>query len=253
MSRLWVLSDLHLEAVRYPEAFRPVRSEFDVLVVAGDVHEGDTDRALRTVSAFAGGKPVVFVLGNHEFWDREVAHERSIARRAAAKHGVTLVDDNMVDLAGVRFVGGTLWGDGTLAGAEATPDRPTGERILVRRGRGGHSITGQDQARLHRHTRGLIEAAVGQQPADGRPLVVVTHHAPHPLCLPETERTGWSAGHAASDLSELTDAGQIALWVHGHVHHTVNLVRAGGTRIVCNPAGPGFVNPWFREDLVVEV
>ena len=35
--RLWVVSDLHLEAVPHPEAYRPKRPPFDVLVVAGDV------------------------------------------------------------------------------------------------------------------------------------------------------------------------------------------------------------------------
>ncbi len=92
-----------------------------------------------------------------------------------------------------------------------------------------------------------------EQPADERPLVIVTHHAPHPFCLPEADRSGWAAGNAASDLSELTDGGRAALWVHAHVHHRVDLARPGGTHIVCDPAGPGFANAWFREDLVVEV
>ncbi len=49
-TRLWILSDLHLEAVPHPEAFRPIRPAFDVLVVAGDVWEGDSRRALETVA-----------------------------------------------------------------------------------------------------------------------------------------------------------------------------------------------------------
>lgn len=89
------------------------------------------------------------------------------------------------------------------------------------------------------------------QPAEGRPLVVVTHHAPHPLCLLVSYRTGWNAGNAASDLSNFTDASRIALWVHGHIHDSVDLVRLGGTHIVCNPAGFRFGNPGFRDDLVV--
>jgi len=43
------------------------------------------------------------------------------------------------------------------------------------------------------------------------------------------------------------------LWVHGHLHETVDLVRPGGTRILCNPAGPRFGNAAFRDGLVVEV
>ena len=43
------MSDLHLEAVRYPEAFQPERPGFDVLIVAGDVWEGSSARALSTI------------------------------------------------------------------------------------------------------------------------------------------------------------------------------------------------------------
>ena len=39
MPRLWVMSDLHLEAARFPDAYRPRCAGFDVLVVAGKGHE----------------------------------------------------------------------------------------------------------------------------------------------------------------------------------------------------------------------
>jgi Icc-related predicted phosphoesterase len=112
-------------------------------------------------------------------------------------------------------------------------------------------ITSADEAAMHGRTRGVIEAATAR-PRDGH-LVVVTHHAPHPICLPPAHRSGWSAGNAASDLSQLIDGGQAKLWVHGHVHGTIDLTRPGGTRIVCNAAGPGFTNLAFRDDWVIEV
>ena len=248
MTRLWIMSDLHLEAVAFPEAFKLAPPNFDVLVVAGDVCEGDTDGALRKVRYFANDKPAVFVLGNHEFWGRDVARERCTAWRAAERHGVVLLDDSVADVVGLRFVGGTLWADGALAGDAATPKLPTGEPI--RSGSSRRPITGADEMLLHRQTLQVIRNVTAE---DGSPLVVVTHHAPHPLCLPEAHRCGWVAGNAASDLSALTDSGRIAVWVHGHVHYSVDLVRTGGTRVVCNPAGPGFNNPTFREDLVVEI
>jgi hypothetical protein len=78
--------------------------------------------------------------------------------------------------------------DGKLAGDEATPDQPTGERIGV--GKGKRPITGADEALRHKRTRQVIETAMRQ---NGPPLVVVTHHAPHPSCLPAAHRTGWLA------------------------------------------------------------
>jgi hypothetical protein len=80
-TRLWVLSDLHLEAVPRPEAFRPPRPDFDVLVVPGDVWGGDIVRALETVARFGGGKPAVFVLGNGEASGSDWQGAWTIARR----------------------------------------------------------------------------------------------------------------------------------------------------------------------------
>ncbi len=250
-TRLWTLSDLHLEAVPHPEAFRPQRPAFDVLVVAGDVWEGDVCRALETVAALANGKPAVFVMGNHELWNSELQRVRDVARRAAKRLGITLLDDNEAEVAGLSFVGGTLWADGHLAGQDAAPLRETGERINVAPGGVIGRITGADEAALHCLTRGVIEAAMAR-PRDGH-LVVVTHHAPHPDCLPPAHRSGWTAGNAASGLSQLTDGGQAKLWVHGHVHGTIDITRPGGMRIVCNAAGPGFTNLSFRDDWVIEV
>lgn len=254
MPRLWVMSDLHLEAVRHPDAYRPRCAGFDVLVVAGDVQHGSA-QAVATVARLAGGKPCVFVLGNHEPWHRELGAERVAARRAAARHGVALLDDAEATLAGVRFVGGTLWADGRLGGQDGAPGQATGEMVRVAgEGGGTRPITNGDEAALHARTRAVVEVALaGPGDGGGCPVVVVTHHAPHPLCLPAAHRATWGAGNSASDLSALTDLGRAALWVHGHLHHSVDLVRPGGTRILCNPAGPRFGNAAFRDDLMVEV
>ena len=265
MPKLWVLSDLHLEAVPHPEAYQPRCRGFDVLVAAGDVQHGSA-RAVATVARLAAGKPAVFVLGNHEPWHRELGVERAAARRAAARHGVTLLDDAEATLAGVRFVGGTLWADGRLGGQDAAPGQATGELVRVAQDGGGtRLLTNGDHAALHARTRGVIEAALAGPGEDGSnlhhtgfppagcPVVVVTHHAPHLLCVPAAYRQHWAAGNSASDLSHLTDSGRAALWVHGHLHESVDLVRPRGTRIVCNPAGPRFGNAGFRDDLVVEV
>lgn len=101
MVRLWLLSDLHLNTVPYPEAFQPARPAFDVLVAAADVWEGSSARAMAIVAKLAGGKPAVFVLGNHESWHRDLVEERVAARHAADRHGVVLLDDGEATCAGV--------------------------------------------------------------------------------------------------------------------------------------------------------
>ncbi len=253
MTRLWVLSDLHLEATPYPQAYRPAPPDFDVLVVAGDVFEGAPDQALRVVQRLAGGRPAVFVMGNHEYWNGVVPAELAPARDQAARLGITLLEGDEAEIAGVRFLGGTLWADGWLGGHAIQFGAATGEAIAVPAGAGGHRpLTNADAARLHGLLRLRLESQL-RRPRDGRPVIVVTHHAPHPLCMPERSWGGWAAGNSASDLSHLTDAGLVDLWIHGHTHRTQSLIRPGGTRIVTNGAGPRASNHHFLDDLVLSV
>lgn len=251
MAKLWILSDLHLETLPYPENFRPEPPAFDVLVAAGDIQEGDPGRAFAVLRRLAGDRPVAFVMGNHEHWNGTVDEDLALAKVLADRAGVTLLDGNRVVLAGCRFVGTTLWSDYRLAGA-LDPDTPTGEPIDIAHddAGGSHLITIGDAAALHRRARAALSARIAEGDA-ALPLVVVTHHAPHPDCIAPVQRGTWNAGNSASDLSALTDSGRVALWVHGHVHHSLDLTRPGGTRILCNPAGAGFANPVFDEALVV--
>lgn len=82
---------------------------------------------------------------------------------------------------------------------------------------------------------------------------MVTHHAPLPECVAMADRGTWIAGNSASDLSNLTDVGGPELWVHGHIHRSIDMLRPGGTRILCNAAGTLFSNARFDEHLVVEI
>jgi predicted phosphodiesterase len=248
MTRLWILSDLHLESRTYPQSYRPARPDFDVLVVAGDVFQGDPDHALAVVADLADGKPAVFVMGNHEYWNGSVPGELAAARCEAARLGVTLLEGDEVEIAGLRFLGGTLWADGTLGGYRLPPSALTGEQIEISAGvEGSRQLTNADAARLHAQLRTRLEIQLSG------PVVVVTHHAPHPACMPEHLWGSWAAGNSASDLSHLTDTGLVDLWVHGHTHRTEMLIRPGGTRIVSNAAGPHRGNVAFRDDLVLEL
>lgn len=251
MTRLWVLSDLHLEAMGDPEAFRPTRPEYDVLVVAGDVWEGDITRGLRTVAMLAAGKPAVFVMGNSDYWNKELGAGLAVAKGLAGYLGITLLADAAVELAGARFMGATLWTDGCLSGAELTADSLTGDAIdVIQGGHVGRMTQGKART-LHREARQALDRMLAGSRRD-QPVVVVTHHAPHPLCLPAEMRGTEEASVFASNLSTLIEEHRPDLWVHGHIHRCIDFTH-GATRIVCNAAGPGLANPEFRENWVVEV
>ena len=108
--RIWTFSDLHRDLSRAPWAPAHI-PDADVAVVAGDVGQGLADTVLWLGQTIRPLMPVLVVAGNHEFYGSAVDEERALGRRAAERHGVTLLDDDTVEIGGVAFSGGTLWTD----------------------------------------------------------------------------------------------------------------------------------------------
>ncbi len=123
--RLWILSDLHLE-------FGPVelpRVEADVVVLAGDVHKGR--RGLAWARERFAATPVVYVLGNHEYYGEALPRLREKLEGEAAGSSVHLLENRAVEIGGVTFLGCTLWTDFELhqgSGSRSPgPANPHGE------------------------------------------------------------------------------------------------------------------------------
>lgn len=261
MTRLWVLSDLHLSAreIRSPRPLARVPAT-DVAVVAGDVCD-EAEPALRWLAATIGvHMPVVAVLGNHEFWGGAVPTVRAEARRIAGEVGVHLLDDSAVTVAGVRFVGGTLWTDFRLYGPDkgqrsmrAARSLPDYREILHDEVQGAvmpRTLQPRDTAALHAATRAFIDRELAE--ASPGASVVVTHHAPSGASVPAMfQGHPWTPAFA-SDLSGLIEARGPALWIHGHVHARC-AYRLGRTRVICNPKGYGAENEAFDWQMVIEV
>jgi Icc-related predicted phosphoesterase/protein involved in polysaccharide export with SLBB domain len=104
LPRLHVLSDLHLESGPYEIA---PSVDFDILVAAGDI--GPLDLAVPWLAAV--GKPVVYVLGNHERYGMDILQAVTKAKKLAEATQVRVLERDRVVINGVRFLGCTLWTD----------------------------------------------------------------------------------------------------------------------------------------------
>ncbi len=102
LPRIHVISDVHLEFGPYE---LPADLDFDILVASGDI--GPVEDAVRWLAKC--GKPVVYVMGNHEYYDREFDEVLPAARAAARGTQVHVLERNSVTIQGVRFLGTTLW------------------------------------------------------------------------------------------------------------------------------------------------
>ncbi|HLP75721.1 MAG TPA: metallophosphoesterase [Candidatus Paceibacterota bacterium] len=84
------MSDLHLEFA----PFQPNKVDADVVVLAGDVHTG-TNGIKWILEAFRD-KPVIYVLGNHEFYGQKIQKLIASIKEIAQGTNVHVLDNDRV-------------------------------------------------------------------------------------------------------------------------------------------------------------
>jgi len=248
--RLLVLSDLHLEFALFEP---PDPALYDIVVLAGDIRQGPRAVQWAGLDSTFGGRPVVLVPGNHEFYGNERTRTLKLLREAAAGSNVHLLDRDKVVIGGVRFLGATLWTDFRIDAGRGTPvaqamqDARFGlndfagqirehRRDSVRRPSDAPLFTPQDAAREHALSRAWLQERLNAPVrAAVRSTVVVTHHAPSGRSMDPVYEGSRLNPCFYSDLPE-SFFQTAALWLHGHTHSSSDY-RHHTTRIVANPRG----------------
>lgn len=227
-------------------------------------------------------RPVVYVMGNHEFYGQRplVALWRKAREKVAGTHVHLLENESLVlddpsnPGARVRFLGATLWTDFAILGddrQEAMMDYA--QQVMsdyraiyvARRGkalpeygmsgsRQGDRLTPDRTLCWHKESRDFLERefhCIDDGDSWAR-TVVVTHHAPSILSLAERRVAAKIDAAYASNLGPLVS--QADLWVHGHTHVRADY-RVGAGRVVSNPRGYMGDTPVenFNPTLAVEV
>ncbi|MBK7051898.1 MAG: metallophosphoesterase [Rhodoferax sp.] len=264
--KIQLASDLHLEFLerKWPrERLIKPHPEADVLVLAGDIGDGDIPMFIFEDWPV----PVVFVAGNHEFYHHHIEEER-VKMQNACVENMHFLENTSVEIENVRFLGTTLWTDYKLR-CDMTQEQQMrrlesaiNDHRLIRTGR--YLFTAQEALDRHIKARKWLEDEL-TKPWSGK-TVVVTHHGPHPLSThPRYAGSEINAGFV-SDLSEiLLSENAPGLWLHGHVHDSFDYT-VGRCRVVANPAGYilnrgwvttsdhiQFENGEFQLDMILEV
>ncbi len=270
-----VLSDLHLES-NQPDTI--AHADADLVVLAGDIH--NHAEGLRwAAETFDPAVPVVYVPGNHEYYDGEFgALETAMRDVAHTLDNVHYLNNGVYVDPRERFrvLGTTLWTDFSLFGADAASlarSIEAGERVMLdfkgliqvtwphdaalhAEGEPERDFTPADAIALHRQSRAWLEARLAT-PFAGR-TIVVTHHAPHLRSLAERYAEDLASAGFVTDMAELVRP-PVDLWIHGHTHTSFDYVTDSGTHVVCNPRGyihrrtGELENPAFAWDKVVEL
>jgi len=233
--KIQLFSDLHLEhSHRHPPFLLPAISA-DVVVLAGDIDNGT--RAIDWAEKTFPDRTVLYVPGNHEYYDAElVTSAAALKARARRSANVKVLDNDELTIDGVRFLGCTLWTDFELFGRQRM-DAVIAESLKyvvdfrkIRLGDG--LLTPQQTIDLHRVAINFLQARL-EKPFVGK-TVVITHHAPHPGSIHPRWTGSLVSAAFVSDLRRLM--GKSVLWLHGHTHDSFDFA-VHGTRVLSNPMG----------------
>jgi len=247
--KIQLLSDLHLEF----KALKLPSSEADVIVLAGDIDIGS--KGLGWARTTFPDKPVIYVLGNHEYYRHTYPKLVREFLAAAQDTNVHVLENQAITLGDVAFHGATLWtdfelfGDPRIAGHECQQSMTDFQ--LIRREPGYSKLRSIDVALIHQRSLAWLKESVTQ--STRRHNVIVTHHAPSLQSVSAGFKDDMLTAAYASNLEQvITDLAPDA-WLHGHLHSSSDY-WIQSCRVVCNPRGyPHEGNPDFDPTLLVEV
>ncbi|WP_082069918.1 metallophosphoesterase [Bradyrhizobium sp. LTSP885] len=251
--RIHYMSDLHLEA----QGFRGRMPEGDVLVIAGDLCHADCfeadaadgykikqrERVMRMIdAALKNFAHVLLVAGNHEHYGS--IFDETVPKLRRALPGVTVLDNETIEIGQVRFFGTTLWSDyddRSVACMDAVRKR-CGEFFFVKMR--AQDQAGQETLRKFRPEDALaaldtalenLRGCLAQ--AKGRPTVIITHHAPSLKGLNPHYAVDAMSGTYASDLDAMIQGLEnVPAWIHGHTHIR-RVYKIGGVQIRTDARG----------------
>lgn len=252
--KIALLSDLHLSVHAMPAP--PTGA--DVVVLAGDLQR--PAQGMAWARQFT--QPTLYVAGNHEFYGSDLVSTMAQLRREAEGSQVRVLEREEWHHGGVRFLGCTLWSDYRLFDS---PEQRTEGLHKAQEFVRDFSRIGVAPGFPDRFTPAVSQMLFDQsvtwldarfaEAFDG-PTVVVTHFAPARGSIAAQFVGSPLNACFVSNLEAQIERWQPALWLHGHVHHSVDY-RVGATRVVANPRGyapKGVVeNAHFAPGLLIEL
>jgi hypothetical protein len=166
------LCDLHVEFGN----FVPPVVGADVVVLAGDVHV--KNRGLQWIFDQNFEVPVLYVLGNHEFYNDKFPGLIDELKMDAEGTNIRILENDSVEIGGYRFFGCTLWSDMELLGDQHTSSIAAADTMndyrLIRLSKTYRRLSPSDTKAWHsRSVRKLREFLVRGNPTN---LTSGTYH-----------------------------------------------------------------------------
>lgn len=228
--KIQIASDLHMELWKQdlPDPARQFASDEtrDLLILAGDIVDGNRDHGMPFIQRELGISPVVFVPGNHEYFYAPKREVDAFWRHYAKAHpGFYYLNDDTVQIGGLRFYGAE-WCSDFQGDPHHLYYRTMIEDFRLTLGWDTYAHVAEYKA----ITANIAELA-------GELDVVITHFPPTLGALDRELYDGNRLNpYFINDNEVLVRAVDARLWVSGHTHSPFDY-QVGRTRVIGNPRG----------------
>lgn len=249
--RLLIGSDLHLEFPRHPSPTAPDESEFDVVILPGDISMGV--EGITWAKRKFPHHQILYTPGNHEFYRRD--YWKLTEEFSKLSDGqIHILNPGIKQIGKTVFIGATLWSSLVYEGR--TKD-DSFDRLIERSISDFGLITDSQAVRsnafikqyppfsvermkeLHANERAFIEKELSLLSEETYlKKVVMTHFLPSAQCTAAQFVDSFMNPYFASDCDDIMNNNQIDLWIFGHTHDAMDFKHdPSGTRLFCNPFG----------------
>ncbi len=246
--KIQVLSDLHQEF-----GFPQITFEYaDLVIMAGDINLGT--KGIKWIRSTISRIPVIYVLGNHEYYKGSYPKTLNTIRDFASETNVHLLENRSVVLGDITFHGATLWTDFALLGDSRTNGSICQGKMndykQIRRDPSYSKLRSIDTYMIHQHSLKWLVKSL--ESSKTKKNVIVTHHAPSARSVPEHLKSDVLSSAYASNLETVILKYQPQYWIHGHIHVPIKY-EIGKTTVLCNPHGY-MTDPdnGFDKNLIIE-
>lgn len=247
--KIQIISDLHQEFGSTELCF----DNADIVVLAGDINLGT--KGIDWIKNAIPDKPVLYVLGNHEYYKGSYPKTLHKIKETARGSNVFVLENSFADINGIRFHGATLWTDFSIFGNPVQYGMLCQTKMndykMIRRDPSYSKMRTIDTFKIHQLSRQWLKESL--ENSGELTNIVITHHAPSIKSVPELYKEDPLSAAYASDLEELITEYKPLYWIHGHIH-TPCRYTIGETEVICN--SHGYIDEkynGYEKELIVEV